>query len=80
MSDEMKNGNSYEVSTGCNETLKNRFMSSLGVYMKKLGVPFLAILNNLFLGEMMIANLLNFTQDKVFKIFEFNLRLLHFHW
>lgn len=42
----------------------------------ELWVPFLTILNNLFLGEMMLSNLLNFPYDKVFKIFHRNLQIL----
>lgn len=45
--------------------------------MKKLWVPFLAKLDNLFLGEMIFSDLFNFPKDKVFKIFQFNLQLLH---
>lgn len=74
----MKNGNSYKVSACRNETLKDRVIGYLRVYVKKLWVPFLAKLNYIILGKLMLSNLLNFTQDKVFKIFQLNLQLLHF--
>jgi len=74
MSDEMKNGDGYEMSAGCNETSKNRVASSLGVCVEELGVPFRAILNDLFLGEVMLSNLFDLTYHEVFEVLHVNLR------
>jgi hypothetical protein len=39
--------------------------------VKRLRVPFLGKLDDLFLGEMMLSDLLNFTQNEILKVFHF---------
>jgi hypothetical protein len=68
-----KNGNGYEVRSGSNEAFKYRVFGRFGVCVKKLRIPFPGIIDNLVTGKTMLPNLLHFSYDKIFQIFQNNL-------